>query len=328
MSYPVSSLYLLAFLAFTAIFLDLPRQVSGHFEMIGNVLCSLLLLPFAVLIALIALPPLPAWIRPPPVLFSVLCFFWTQLGRAVVAAYESRLRNVGLPRLVDDVLHDEGRRSTLEPVYTKLRMRLTKQRELIASLFADLSNTVLEHNRRCMEFHTVFGLRPHPGMLATKKYSDTEWSEPNVLVKMFYATDLKVVFLARKIKEFHAAALANDEQVQHLSAALDKERQALLNLDKKIAAHRSNLRRAEAESLRQLELMQKRSRRFDFENFVPTWRLGCSLASRKATPPPPAPVPAPDFEALFGCPQMALVPASAPGPETMEVQLFVPPSAV
>lgn len=146
--------------------------------MIGNVLCSLPLLFLAALIAL------PAWIRLPPVLLSVLCFFWTQLGRAVVAAYESRLRNVGLPRLVDVILRDEGRRSTLGPVYTKLRMRLNKQRELIASLFADLSKTVSEHNQRCVEFHTVFGLRPHPGMLATKKYTDTEWSEPNFLVKM------------------------------------------------------------------------------------------------------------------------------------------------
>jgi hypothetical protein len=91
---------------------------------------------------------------------------------------------------------------------------------------------------------------PHPS-IPCSSFTDI-WFDGTV-----YATDLKVVFLCAKVKQLRSAVRTNDQRIRRQSSALQEERRALLDLDKRINEHRIRLRQEEAESIRQLRELKR-----------------------------------------------------------------------
>ncbi|KAK4151404.1 hypothetical protein C8A00DRAFT_45372 [Chaetomidium leptoderma] len=301
------TLNLFALVASAAILLQLPTRL---FELVEVANTPLSLLPF-LLASLFLL--LSAWSRPPPGVLTLTGHFmsWTVGGLFVAIDW---LRNVGMfAEFVDRLLLDEERRSVLEPELFKLRSRYKKQQATLAQLDRDYSEACKEYKKRCRQVPSELWPRRQPGTFAAK-YHDidltTEWSDDGVytIVKMFYATDLKVVFLCAKVNELRSAILANDEHIRQLSTTLKGEQQAVLDLGKRIPEHKARLRREEAEEIRQAKIQKRTDSIWNYEKRRPYW------FERAPQPPHRAPIPnfwEPSSQAIY---HPVVAPISAPTP--------------
>lgn len=176
---PLSSLYLFALAALAALILQLPTRLSELVQVAGDVF----LLSSLLVVSCTALVPF-FWRRPPPALLTAAGYLllWTVRISAVVIDFGAR--SVGLPlEVVDSILRDEERRSTLELAATRLRRRYKKQQSTLAALNDEITRVCKEHNGRSREFPTVF---PHrgPRLLSAAEVASTRWTEPPLLVKM------------------------------------------------------------------------------------------------------------------------------------------------
>ncbi|KAL2148408.1 hypothetical protein VTH82DRAFT_2328 [Thermothelomyces myriococcoides] len=249
---PLSSLYLFALAALAALILQLPTRLSELVQVAGNVF----LLSSLLVVSCTALVPF-FWRRQPPALLTAAGYLLLWTVRISVAVIDFGARRVGLPlEVVDSILRDEERRSTLELAATRLRRRYKKQQSTLAALNDEITRVCKEHNGRSREFPTVF---PHrgPRLLSAAEVASTRWTEPPLLVKMFYATDLKTVFLSRKVKQLHAAVCINQDRIRKLSAILKEEQQALDDLIPRIHRYKDKLRQEELDAMRQLKAMER-----------------------------------------------------------------------
>ncbi|SPQ24943.1 a3694021-184f-46fc-84fe-e6b2db09bcc8 [Thermothielavioides terrestris] len=320
---PTSGLYLFAGLALAAVILQLPKRLVELVEAAGR---------FASWAAGLAAPAL------------------------------DYLRSAGqFPEYIDSLLRDEGRRAVLEPEYAKLRRSYKTQQQRLATLRADLAEVCKEHYRRWCEFPFAF---PAPGRqpkVVDAEYRDTEWAEPPTIVKMFYATDLKTVFLCAKIKQLRSAVLANATGIRQLSDAIDKEQQVVQDLIGRIEVHKKRLRLEEAK--KEYEERLERAAPWLSRGFAAVrrdltpWSVELPRAPIRRSPRPvrrelpelplhaaaraareiqpiypqvaPNFAPGPLFPPLqHWCPQEDLVPAPAPAPETIPFQhaVLAPPA--
>ncbi|KAL2159078.1 hypothetical protein VTH06DRAFT_2837 [Thermothelomyces fergusii] len=108
--------------------------------------------------------------------------------------------------------------------------------------------------------------------LQPAKVASTRWTEPPLLVKMFYATDMKTVFLSGKVKQLHTAVRLNQDRIRKLTAILKEEQQALDELIPRILRHKDKLRNEELEAERQLRAMERYKRlRIERHGSKPIW---------------------------------------------------------
>ncbi|KXX76022.1 hypothetical protein MMYC01_206960 [Madurella mycetomatis] len=160
------------------------------------------------------------------------------------------------PEFVDRILDDEELRSTLGPEYSKLRSEYKQQVSIIAGLNESVSTICKEQYKHWCTVRMCTAFAPRrQSWIHPAKYFDVEWSEPCVLAKMFYATDLKVVFLGTYIKRLRSAILANEDCIRQLRSMVVAERWALLDFVDQVEEYKKNLARKEAErqSLQRLQ---------------------------------------------------------------------------
>ncbi|GAB1313807.1 hypothetical protein MFIFM68171_04017 [Madurella fahalii] len=164
------------------------------------------------------------------------------------------------PEFVDRILDDEELRSALGPEYAKLRSKYKQQVSIIAGLNESVSAICKEQYKHWCTVRMCTAFTPRrQSWIHPAKYFDVEWSEPCVLAKMFYATDLKVVFLCAHIKWLRSAVLANDDRIRQLRSMVVAERWALLDFVDQVDEYKKNLAREEAER-QKLERRQERYR--------------------------------------------------------------------
>jgi hypothetical protein len=171
-----------ALLAFVAVICRLPTRLI---ELAMAADFYFLLLPPATLLLFVA----SSWSRPPPgithFMLTVIGPFLSWMAKGFVAAAVSGLCAVqSFPDFVDELLRQEELRSLVEDQLSTLRPKYKRQREILATLSRRIAEVCTEHNTRGRELPAaLFMPRLRHGMTAAE-IQDTEWSEPQLWVKM------------------------------------------------------------------------------------------------------------------------------------------------